>query len=162
MLIMWLYTACWTETYTTVFLMICWFVSMCFKTPCHDDTWTAAGLSLGARDWWEKPPCSQTLSLMLCFLHVTDTVTAGLCGTGCSGKHSYLEIHRDPAHLNGNMIRDFRLLPQSDKKFALLCYYTASSGNSLLIVQDNQPIRSSKWYQLVVLSYENIIIYDKI
>ena len=62
----------------------------------------------------------------------------------------------------------FRLLPQSgfrlqvDKKFALLGYYTGSSGNSLLIFQDNQSIPFSRPYQLVVLSYENVIIYDKI
>jgi hypothetical protein len=31
--------------------------------------------------------------------HVADTVTAGLCGTGCSGKLSQLEIYRDPTRL---------------------------------------------------------------
>ena len=138
MLIMLLCAAYWTETYTIVLLMICWFVSMCFRTPCHDDNWTAAGLSLGARDWWEKPPRSETLSLMLCFLHVTDTVTAGLCDTGCCWKALLPgNTQRPKTHLNVNTICDFRLLPQSDKKFALLGYYTASSGNSLLIFQDN-------------------------
>jgi len=48
-----------------------------------------------------------------------------------------------------------------DKKFALLGHYTASSGNSLLIFQDNQLIPSSRWYQLVVLSFENVITCDK-
>jgi len=31
-----------------------------------------------------------------------------------------------------------------DKKFALLCYYTASSDNSLPTFQENQSIQSSR------------------
>jgi epoxyqueuosine reductase QueG len=30
--------------------------------------------------------------------HVADTFTAGLCGIGCFGKHSLLELYKDPAH----------------------------------------------------------------
>jgi len=60
----------------------------------------------------------------------------------------------------GNVISGF--CREVDKKFALLPYHTASSDISLPTFQDNQSIPSSRRNQLVVLSYENIFIYDNI
>jgi len=46
--------------------------------------------------------------------------------------------------LNVNMKCEFKIPPGSVKKFALLGHYTANSGNSLPIFQDNQLIPSSR------------------
>ena len=59
-----------------------------------------------------------------------------------------------------NVVASFR--HKVDEKFVLLGHYTESSGNSLLIFQDNQIDPIFKKYQSVVLSFENVITYGKI
>jgi len=106
--------------------------------------------------------CHIKLHKPICVLHITVLYKTELKPATKEG--SIFQTANRIAWYNDMSIRNVisGFHHEVDKTFAFLGRYTASSGNSLLIFQDNQSIPSSRQYQSVVLSYENVIIYDKI